>query len=187
MTEQRRPRDVVDAEGAAGEPLFIAHHQPHRGVETPAWQTRGRWSAPAAPGSPGTRPTDKAHPASPAGSPSQKLTPAFMTMRHGVRADAEERGVAERLLPRVAHRQVQPHGGDDEDQPVGEQVDAVALDASAGGQQDEQRQSRAEDEMKGVSWCVLRLRLCAQPSCPAGPCGLNKMTSMKMTSATASL
>ena len=103
----------------------------------------------------------------------------FEEQRHGVGAYAKEGGVAERLLPGVAHRQVQAHGGDDEHQPGGEHVDAVVFGK---GRRDHQKQQHQGHQGDMQLFHTLRSSLR-----PNRPCGLNRITNMKIPSATASL
>jgi hypothetical protein len=135
--EERRPRDVVDAEGAAGQPLFVAHHQPHGGVEA---QRRER----EVDGLHAQRREAEAEADHEAADDGQRQAePEAEAGLHqdgdGVGADAEEGGVAERLLAGVADGEVEAHVGDHEHQPVAEEVEAVAL--HEGGHGDEQCQA----------------------------------------------
>ncbi len=87
--------------------------------------------------------------------------------------------MAERLLARIADRQVQPHRGDDEDEPVAEEVDAVVLQ-----QWRDEKEHGSEQQADAERQSLHTFRSTFLPS---SPCGLKKMTAMKMTSATASL
>ena len=85
----------------------------------------------------------------------------------------------QRLLTGIAHRQVQAHGGDDEHQPGGEQMDAVVFEIR--GRHDQRhQQGQANPQMDFFHTLRSSLR-------PSKPWGLNKITTMKMIKATASL
>ena len=87
--------------------------------------------------------------------------------------------MAERLLARITHCQVQAHGGDDEHQPGGEQMDAVVFEIRRRHGQRHQ-QGQANPQMNFFHTLRSSLR-------PSKPWGLNKITTMKMIKATASL
>src|SRR5438445_143015 len=80
------------------------------------------------------------------------------------------------LLPGVTDGQVQAHGGDDEDQPVSQQVDAVVLEEL----RRDQHQQGAQNRDDGCKFVVQELHTLRSSFLPSRPCGLNRITTMKI-------
>ena len=105
--EQAGPGDVVDAEGAAGEPFLVAHHQPDGGVEAQGGEGQVDGLHPQ-----GRKAQDDAdHEADQHGrgqaQPEAQARPGGED-GHGVGPDGVEAHVPERHLPRQPQQHVQP-------------------------------------------------------------------------------
>ncbi len=92
--------------------------------------------------------------------------------------------MTEGFLARITNGEVEPHGGDDEDQPVTEQVDAVVLHEL---RRDQHQQSSQKSEDRGPLVVEQRVHTLRSSFLPSRPWGLKRMTTIKMINATASL
>ena len=178
VAEQRRPRDAGDAERAAGDLFLVAHHEEHEHVESQRREGQvvmlhaQRGKAQRQPDGEAGDARDRQH---------DEDRPAHLEQdRRVVRADPEERRLAQRHLARVADGEVEAERGHQVDAGQREQVDLAAL----GEQRRDGDQYQPGRQQQGFALGAHTLR---SSDLPSRPSGRNRITPRNRTRATPSL
>ena len=181
MPRTRRPRDVRDAERAAGDLLLVAHDEEDQHVEAERGEREvvvlhaQRRKAEREPDREARDGGDRQH--------DEERPAGLQRDRRDVGADAEERRLAERHLARVADGEVEAERRHQVDAAQRHQVDVAALeDRSASAGERGERRRPATTVLRSRSLHTLR-----SSDLPSRPSGRNRITSRNSTSATPSL